>query len=167
MTIVDVTASPISARQRWYGTAGHAKSLSPTIVWDHSRTREVLPRLVSTSEVNRYLVSGPLKGLPLGGLVDDQQGGNKCLTQGEAKCTYSTGSFLVFCMATDIVYGNHGLLSLVRKSGYFVDAGIDSASQFAYRVGSQGKTFCALEGASKRELGHWILDVMQVILTFS
>jgi glycerol kinase len=79
----------------------------------------VLPRLVSTSEVYGYLAYGPLKGVPLGGLVGDQQGaliGNKCLTQGEAKCTYGTGAFLLFCTGTDIVYSNHGLLSTVRKS---------------------------------------------------
>jgi hypothetical protein len=53
-----------------------------------------------------YLAYGPLKGVPLGGLVGDQQGaliGNKCLTQGKAKCTYGTGVFLLFCMGTDIV----------------------------------------------------------------
>jgi glycerol kinase len=32
----------------------------------------VLPRLVSTSEVYGYLSYGPLKGVPLGGLVGDQ-----------------------------------------------------------------------------------------------
>jgi glycerol kinase len=84
----------------------------------------VLPRLVSTSEVYGYLAYGPLKGVPLGGLVGDQQGaliGNKCLTQGEAKCTYGTGAFLLFCTGTDIVYSNHGLLSTVRKPRRFVD----------------------------------------------
>ncbi|KAH9975715.1 hypothetical protein BGW80DRAFT_1250625 [Lactifluus volemus] len=55
----------------------------------------VLPRLVSTSEMYGNVTYGALKGVPLGGLVGDQQGalvGNKCLTQGEAKsCTdYST-----------------------------------------------------------------------------
>jgi len=40
----------------------------------------VLPCLVLTSKVCRYLAYGPLKGMPLGGLVGDQQGvliGNK------------------------------------------------------------------------------------------
>jgi len=113
----------------------------------------VLPRLVSTSEVYGYLAYGPLKGVPIGGLVGDQQGaliGNKCLTQGEAKCTYGTGAFLLFCTGTDIVYSNHGLLSTVCKPRRFVDVGIDDgASQVAYRVGSQGKTVYALEGASE------------------
>jgi glycerol kinase len=112
----------------------------------------VLPCLVLTSEVYGYLAYGPLKGVPLGGLVGDQQGaliGNKCLTQGEAKCTNGTGAFLLFCTGTDILYSNHGLLSTVRKSRHFFDVGIDNALQVAYRLGSQGKTVYALEGASK------------------
>jgi len=60
---------------------------------------------------------GPLKGVPIGGLVGDQQGalvGNKCLRQGEAKCTYGTGAFLLFCTGQDIVKSGHGLLSTVE-----------------------------------------------------
>ncbi|KAF8493255.1 glycerol kinase [Russula emetica] len=113
----------------------------------------VLPRLVSTSEVYGYLAYGPLKGVPLGGLVGDQQGaliGNKCLTQGEAKCTYGTGAFLLFCTGTDIVYSNHGLLSTV-----------------AYRVGSQGMTVYALEGAIAvaGSAIKWLRDSMKMIKT--
>ena len=94
-----------------------------TLKWDPILLRffgirdSVLPRLVSTSEVYGTIAYGPLKGVPLGGLVGDQQGalvGNKCLTQGQAKCTYGTGAFLLFCKGTDIVYSTHGLLSTVR-----------------------------------------------------
>lgn len=87
----------------------------------------VLPRLVSTSEVYGYISKegsrfsdgkiSPLAGVPIGGLVGDQQGaliGNKCLRQGEAKCTYGTGAFLLFCTGEEIVKSNHGLLSTVR-----------------------------------------------------
>jgi glycerol kinase len=94
-----------------------------TLEWDPALLRffalreSILPRLVSTSEVYGNLANGPLKGVPLAGLVGDQQGaliGNKCLAQGQAKCTYGTGAFLLFCTGTDIVYSNHGLLSTVR-----------------------------------------------------
>ena len=74
----------------------------------------ILPKLVSTSEVYGHIDSGPLAGVPIGGLVGDQQGaliGNKCLKQGEAKCTYGTGAFLLFCTGDEIVKSNHGLLS--------------------------------------------------------
>lgn len=48
--------------------------------------------------------------------MGDQQAaliGNKCLNQGEAKCTYGTGAFLLFCTGGEIVKSNHGLLSTV------------------------------------------------------
>jgi glycerol kinase len=76
----------------------------------------ILPKLVSTSEVYGKIARGALQGVPIGGLVGDQQGaliGNKCLRQGEAKCTYGTGAFLLFCTGEQIVYSQHGLLSTV------------------------------------------------------
>lgn len=76
----------------------------------------ILPKLVSSSEVYGEISSGPLQGVKIGGLIGDQQGalvGNKCLTQGEAKCTYGTGAFLLFCTGDDIVKSAHGLLGTV------------------------------------------------------
>jgi glycerol kinase len=90
----------------------------------------------------------PLKGVPLAGLVGNQQGaliGNRCPTQGQAKCTYGTGAFLPFCMGTDIVYSNHGLLSMVRDCGSG-SVGVDTASQVAYQVRSKENPVYALEG---------------------
>jgi hypothetical protein len=52
----------------------------------------------------------------IGGLVGDQQGalvGNRCLNKGEAKCTYGTGAFLLFCTGAEIVKSAHGLLGTV------------------------------------------------------
>ena len=63
------------------------------------------------------LAYGPLKGVPIAGLVGDQQAaliGNKCLSKGEAKCTYGTGAFLLFCTGGEVVKSGHGLLSTVR-----------------------------------------------------
>ena len=106
-----------------------------TLKWDpvllqfFSTRESVLSRHVSTSEVYEHLAYGPIKGMPLGGLVGDQQGvliGNKCLTQGEAKCMYGRGTFLLFCMGTDIAYSDHGLLSMVRKSRHFACVVVDS-----------------------------------------
>lgn len=72
---------------------------------------------MSTSEVYGKIAYGALAGVPVGGLVGDQQAaliGNKCLGQGEAKCTYGTGAFLLFCTGGEIVKSDHGLLSTVR-----------------------------------------------------
>ena len=84
--------------------------------------RSVLPKIASSSEVYGEISYGSLKGVKIGGLVGDQQGalvGNKCLRQGEAKCTYGTGAFLLFCTGEDIVSSAHGLLSTVSEIVYF------------------------------------------------
>lgn len=110
-----------------------------TLSWDERLLtffgfrRSILPKLVSSSEVYGHLSHGPLKGVPIGGLIGDQQGalvGNKCLRQGEAKCTYGTGAFLLFCTGKDIVKSGHGLLSTV-----------------AYQPGPGAAPIYALEGS--------------------
>ncbi|KAF8449222.1 hypothetical protein L210DRAFT_3387646 [Boletus edulis BED1] len=93
-----------------------------TLEWDDRMLKffdlrpSILPKLVSSSEVFGHIADGSLKGIPIGGLVGDQQGaliGNKCLKAGEAKCTYGTGAFLLFCTGEDVVQSSHGLLSTV------------------------------------------------------
>jgi glycerol kinase len=111
-----------------------------TLQWDPALLKffgfksSILPKLVSSSEVYGTVSSGALKGVKIGGLVGDQQGalvGNKCLRQGEAKCTYGTGAFLLFCTGDDVVKSEHGLLTTV-----------------AYQAGSGAKPVYALEGSS-------------------
>ncbi|KDQ51018.1 hypothetical protein JAAARDRAFT_73838 [Jaapia argillacea MUCL 33604] len=111
----------------------------------------ILPRIVSSSEVYGEIAYGPLKGVPIGGLVGDQQGalvGNKCLTEGEAKCTYGTGAFLLFCTGEEIVKSAHGLLSTV-----------------AYKPGPNAKPVYALEGsiAVAGSAVKWLRDSMKLI----
>jgi len=110
-----------------------------TLQWESSLLeffgfrQSILPKIVSTSEVYGRIAVGVLAGVPIGGLVGDQQGaliGNKCLNQGEAKCTYGTGAFLLFCTGKDIVKSNHGLLSTI-----------------AYQAGPNAKPVYALEGS--------------------
>ncbi|KAG6813866.1 hypothetical protein H0H92_006273 [Tricholoma furcatifolium] len=111
----------------------------------------VLPKLVSSSEVYGNVASGPLKGVPIGGLIGDQQGalvGNKCLRQGEAKCTYGTGAFLLFCTGEEIVKSTHGLLSTI-----------------AYQAGADAKPVYALEGSIgvAGSAVKWLRDTMGLI----
>lgn len=111
----------------------------------------VLPKLVSTSEVYGHIATGPLAGVPVGGLVGDQQGalvGNKCLNQGEAKCTYGTGAFLLFCTGSEIVKSRHGLLSTI-----------------AYQAGPNAKPVYALEGSISvaGSAIKWLRDSMGLI----
>lgn len=93
-----------------------------TLQWDDSLLSffelkpSVLPKIVSSSEVYGELAGGALKGVKITGIAGDQQAaliGNKCLKQGEAKCTYGTGAFLLFCTGDEIVLSTHGLLSTV------------------------------------------------------
>jgi glycerol kinase len=89
---------------------------SPVLLNFFSIKPSILPKIVSSSEVYGELTRGVMKGVKIGGLVGDQQGalvGNKCLRQGEAKCTYGTGAFLLFCTGSEIVRSTHGLLSTV------------------------------------------------------
>ncbi|GBE86240.1 Glycerol kinase [Sparassis crispa] len=111
----------------------------------------VLPTIVSSSEVYGELAYGMLKGVKIGGLIGDQQGalvGNKCLKQGEAKCTYGTGAFLLFCTGEEIVKSSHGLLSTV-----------------AYQAGPNAKPSYALEGsiAVAGSAIKWLRDTMNIL----
>ncbi|THU91530.1 hypothetical protein K435DRAFT_820828 [Dendrothele bispora CBS 962.96] len=111
----------------------------------------ILPKIVSTSEVYGHIASGALAGVPIGGLVGDQQGalvGNKCLRQGEAKCTYGTGAFLLFCTGKEQVKSSHGLLSTI-----------------AFQPGPKAKPVYALEGSigSAGSAITWLKDSMNFI----
>lgn len=128
-----------------------------TLQWEHSLLdffglrKSVLPKLVSSSEVYGRISDGPLGGVPIGGLVGDQQGalvGNKCLEQSEAKCTYGTGAFLLFCTGRDIVKSNYGLLTTI-----------------AYQAGPKAKPIYALEGsiAVAGSAVKWLRDSMSMI----
>lgn len=97
----------------------HTLQWDPTLLNFFGFKPSILPKLASSSEVYGTIAKGPLQGVQIGGLVGDQQGalvGNKCLAQGEAKCTYGTGAFLLFCTGDEIVQSNHGLLSTVRSA---------------------------------------------------
>ncbi|KAG5636780.1 hypothetical protein H0H81_006894 [Sphagnurus paluster] len=123
----------------------------PSLLEFFGLRESILPKLVSSSEVYGHVAHGPLAGIPIGGLVGDQQGalvGNKCLNQGEAKCTYGTGAFLLFCTGEEIVNSNHGLLSTV-----------------AYQAGPNAKPVYALEGsiAVAGSAVKWLRDTMKLI----
>jgi glycerol kinase len=58
--------------------------------------REMLPEIRSSSEMYGNVCSGPLAGLPIAGVLGDQQAatvGQVCFDVGEAKNTYGTGNF--------------------------------------------------------------------------
>lgn len=110
----------------------------------------ILPRIASSSEVFGHVQHGPLTGVPIAGILGDQQAalvGQACFEVGEAKNTYGTGCFLLMNTGARAVASTHGLLTTV-----------------AYRIGNQPAVF-ALEGsvAITGALVQWLRDNLGLI----
>ncbi len=77
----------------------------------------VLPRIVASSAVHGTLGDDtPLAGIPLAGILGDQQAalmGQACFDAGEAKNTYGTGCFLLMNTGTTPMPSRHGLITTV------------------------------------------------------
>jgi glycerol kinase len=80
--------------------------------------RECLPAVRSCSEVygETRSVAGIPDGVPICGMAGDQQAalfGQACFSEGDAKCTYGTGAFVLMNTGSSPVASRHGLLSTV------------------------------------------------------
>lgn len=131
-----------AARTLLFNTA--TLSYDPALLKFFGLRQSIVGDVVSTSQIYGHIAAGSLAGVPIGGLIGDQQAaliGNKCLTKGEAKCTYGTGGFLVYCTGNEIVKSGHGLLSTV-----------------AFQPGPDAKPVFALEGSST----YFCLNVLDV-----
>ena len=111
--------------------------------------RAMLPAIRSSSEIYG-LATGPLAGIPVAGILGDQQAalfGQTCFTVGAVKNTYGTGCFMLLNTGTGILRSTHGLLSTV-----------------AYRLGQQPPVY-ALEGsvAVTGALVQWLRDNLGMI----
>lgn len=111
--------------------------------------RAMLPRISSSSEIYG-LCTGVLPGVPVAGILGDQQAatfGQAAFSAGEAKNTYGTGNFLIFNTGEEIVHSNNGLLTTV-----------------AYKLGEQPAHY-ALEGsiAVTGSLIQWLRDNLGII----
>ena len=107
--------------------------------------RPMLPKIVSSSEVYGVAAIDSLKGVPVAGILGDQQAalvGQTCFKSGEAKNTYGTGCFLLMNTGDKPVASKYGLLTTV-----------------AYRIGNQPTAY-ALEGsiAITGALVQWVRD---------
>jgi len=114
--------------------------------------RAVLPRIVSSSQVYGEVAEGPLAGLPIAGILGDQQAalvGQTCFRPGEAKNTYGTGCFLLM---------NTGLAPVTSTAGL--------VTTVAYRFGDAPAHY-ALEGsiAICGALVQWLRDNLGLIRT--
>jgi len=129
-----------------------------TLNWDANILRDfgipaqMLPKIVSSSEVYGDATLPVLQGIPIAGVLGDQQAalvGQACFKPGEAKNTYGTGCFMLMNTGTRPVLSKCGLLTTV-----------------AYRLGS-APTHYALEGsiAITGALVQWIRDNLGLIST--
>ncbi len=112
-----------------------------------------LPHIVpSVGVIGR--MTGPLEGVPLAGILGDQQSamfGQARFVDGEAKNTYGTGCFLLVNTGTRPVHSSNGLITTV-----------------AYQIGS-GKPRYALEGsiAIAGAGVQWLRDNLRMIAASS
>ena len=111
--------------------------------------RAMLPEIRPSSEVYGE-GRGTLAGVPIASALGDQQAalfGQTCFSPGEAKCTYGTGSFLLFNTGERPVRSANGLLTTV-----------------GCRIGFEAPTY-ALEGsiAITGALVQWFRDNITLI----
>jgi glycerol kinase len=91
----------------------------------------MLPEIRPSSEAYGE-AGGPLAGVPIAGILGDQQAalfGQACFAPGGAKNTYGTGCFLLVNTGTEVVTSSHGLLTTI-----------------AYQIGTEPPRY-ALEGS--------------------
>jgi glycerol kinase len=155
----------------WNLTGGPAGGIHATDVTNASRTQlmnvatlswdkeildacgispKILPEIRSSSEIYGMARSGPIEGVPIAGILGDQQAalvGQTCFKAGEAKNTYGTGCFLLM---------NTGATPVQSKSGLLTTVG--------YKFGRQPTQF-ALEGsvAITGALVQWMRDNLKLI----
>jgi glycerol kinase len=127
-----------------------------TLNWDEKLLaafeipRAVLPEVRSSSEVYGEASLGAIKGVPITGILGDQQAalvGQACFRPGEVKNTYGTGCFLLMNTGERMVPSDCGLLTTV-----------------AYKLGSATAHY-ALEGgvAIAGALVQWLRDNLGMI----
>jgi glycerol kinase len=78
--------------------------------------RQILPAIRSSSEIYGEATLDAVKGVPVAGILGDQQAalvGQACFAAGEAKNTYGTGCFLLMNTGPHIVESRCGLLTTV------------------------------------------------------
>jgi glycerol kinase len=167
----DILFGNIDTWLLWNLTGGSAGGLHMTDVTNASRTqlmnlatldwdgglleellipRAVLPRIVASSEVYGEAKTPALAGVPIAGILGDQQAalvGQACFRPGEAKNTYGTGCFLLMNTGEKPIASTAGLITTV-----------------AYQM-AQEKACYALEGsiAVTGALVQWLRDNLGLI----
>jgi glycerol kinase len=128
----------------------HTLAWDPELLDAFGIPPQMLPRIASSSEVYGTAAIDSLDGVPIAGILGDQQAalaGQACFHAGEAKNTYGTGCFLLMNTGAQPVPSKHGLLTTV-----------------GYRMGNGPATY-ALEGsvAITGALVQWLRDNLGLI----
>jgi glycerol kinase len=134
----DLLFGTIDAWLVWHLTGGpdggvHATDVSnasrtlmmdlETLAWDEAILgelgvpRQLLPEIRASSELYGEVAAGDLSGIPIAGVLGDQQAamfGQTCFSEGEAKNTYGTGNFLLLNTGERAVPSRRGLLTTVN-----------------------------------------------------
>ncbi len=123
---------------------------SPELLAATGIPRSLLPEIRPSIDTYGEVAVGPLAGVPIGGILGDQQAatfGQTCFAPGEAKNTYGTGNFLLLNTGTTPVRSTHGLITTV-----------------GYQLAGQSPTYC-LEGsiAITGALVQWLRDNLGLI----
>jgi glycerol kinase len=94
----------------------HTLDWDPDLLAAFDIPRQILPQIRSSSEIYGPARLDAVAGVPVAGILGDQQAalvGQTCFGAGEAKNTYGTGCFLLMNTGTEIVHSKHGLLTTV------------------------------------------------------
>jgi glycerol kinase len=129
-----------------------------TLDWDEDTLasfhipRSILPDIRPSSGNFGIIQEDILRGIPISGVLGDQQAalfGQTCYEKGEAKNTYGTGCFMLMNTGTNIVPSHSGLLTTM-----------------GYQIESQQPIYC-LEGsiAITGSLVQWLRDNINLIET--
>jgi glycerol kinase len=127
-----------------------------SLSWDEGIAAEMgvpvamLPEIRSSSQVYGECRPGILEGVPVAGILGDQQAatfGQVCYDVGAAKNTYGTGNFMLLNTGEDRIKSANGLLTTV-----------------CYKIGEQAPVY-ALEGAIAvtGSLVQWLRDNLGLI----
>ena len=127
-----------------------AQQWDPALLSAFEIPANMLPAVRSSSEIYGEVCVGVLKGVPIAGILGDQQAalvGQTCFDPGEVKNTYGTGCFLLMNTGERLVPSAAGLLTTV-----------------AYKFGRAPVHF-ALEGsvAISGALVQWLRDNLGII----
>jgi glycerol kinase len=125
-------------------------AFDPSLLEAMTIPAELLPEIVPSSTHFGAAAVGPLTGVPIAGVLGDQQAalvGQTCFEPGEAKNTYGTGCFMLLNTGAEPVQSTAGLLTTV-----------------AYQLGDEPARY-ALEGsiAVTGALVQWLRDNLGII----